>query len=366
MNKIITLPTLVALIAEKAGITTAEAERFINAFTSLTGETLANAEQIKIKGIGTFRLDDMGTSPIAFMPDPDLAAKVNEPFSFFEAVELNDGVTEEMLSSSAQEHEEPEDITASTEPPTPPTDKATAVEEPKNDTDTTNAPDELTDTNPSTPPADETTVDEAPTNETDKADETDDNDDTDVISSPNEEESSFFPTYWMAWAAAIGLIIGFAVGFFAHDPIMDKFFPIETVSDETEDVESTEDAATSDETVITPSDSNAIATEPVDTVTLPKVQPVDTPNTTVDQQEVYDTITQSCFLTTLAYKHYGKKDYWIYIYLENQDKLRHPDKIRPGTRVRIPAKEKYATASTEEENIRAARNKAAEIYRKYK
>lgn len=102
MNKIITLPSLVALLAEKAGITHAEAEQFINAFTTLTGDVLASAEQIKIKGIGTFHLSDIGSSPIVFMPDPDLAAKVNEPFSFFEAVELNDGVTEEMLAPADQ------------------------------------------------------------------------------------------------------------------------------------------------------------------------------------------------------------------------------------------------------------------------
>ena len=73
MNKIITLPSLVALLAEKAGITHAEAEQFINAFTTLTGDVLASAEQIKIKGIGTFHLSDIGSSPIVFMPDHDLA-----------------------------------------------------------------------------------------------------------------------------------------------------------------------------------------------------------------------------------------------------------------------------------------------------
>lgn len=364
MNKIITLPTLVALVAERAGITISEAERFINAFTALTGDALADAEQVKIKGIGTFRLNDMGPSPIAFMPDPDLAAKVNEPFSFFEAVELNDGVTEEMLSA-INESSEPKDATEIVDAPAPST-----PEEPDNTDTTENEPPEpetepVVEPEPETEPAIEPepqpeveTHDATPANVVEEPAE--DNAEDENVEGYDEDysrqEGSFFPTFWVVWASAIGVIIGFAVGFFAHDAIMDKFFPVEIVSEETEEPENTMEIAEEVEAVdtILPASSDSVATPstPVETI--------------APQTEVYDTITQSTFLTTLAYKHYGKKDYWIYIYLENQDQLKHPDKIRPGTRVRIPAKEKYATASSEEENVRAARNKAAEIYRKYK
>lgn len=369
MNKIITLPSLVALLAEKAGITHAEAEQFINAFTTLTGDVLASAEQIKIKGIGTFHLSDIGSSPIVFMPDPDLAAKVNEPFSFFEAVELNDGVTEEMLAPADQpaaELPEPEPEPQPEHEHEPETEPEPAIEIPEQEpVPSPEIPEQEAEPEADTPVheeinnAPEETVNNVVDNEEVTAQEDDD----------NAPYNSFFPTYWVIWAAVVGILIGFAIGFFTHDPVMDAFFPIETeiISDEAEAEENTVAALDSiiEEITTTPAQQADTVAE-TKPAPQPEVQSQAQPEPAAAETEVYDTITKSCFLTTLAYKHYGKKDYWVYIYMDNTDKIRNPDMVRPGTRVRIPPKSKYATAPTEEENLRAARNKAAEIYRKYK
>ena len=50
MNKV----ELVAAIADKAGITKADAERALNAFTETVEETLKKGEQIALVGFGTF------------------------------------------------------------------------------------------------------------------------------------------------------------------------------------------------------------------------------------------------------------------------------------------------------------------------
>lgn len=50
MNKV----ELVAAIADKAGITKADAERALNAFTETVADTLKKGEQIALVGFGTF------------------------------------------------------------------------------------------------------------------------------------------------------------------------------------------------------------------------------------------------------------------------------------------------------------------------
>ena len=54
MNKV----ELVAAIADKAGITKADAERALNAFTETVEETLKKGEQIALVGFGTFGIVD--------------------------------------------------------------------------------------------------------------------------------------------------------------------------------------------------------------------------------------------------------------------------------------------------------------------
>ena len=49
---------LVTAIAEKAGITKADAEKAINAFVETTKETLAKKESIQLIGFGTFSVSE--------------------------------------------------------------------------------------------------------------------------------------------------------------------------------------------------------------------------------------------------------------------------------------------------------------------
>lgn len=79
---------------------------------------------------------------------------------------------------------------------------------------------------------------------------------------------------------------------------------------------------------------------------------------------VYDTVTSSRYLTTIAREHYGNPNLWPFIYVENQDKLGHPDKISPGTKVVVPPLSKYGVSAG-----KSAEQKAQElnrqIYAKY-
>lgn len=93
----------------------------------------------------------------------------------------------------------------------------------------------------------------------------------------------------------------------------------------------------------------------------------ETVNVVEDMPEpVYDTVTKTRYLTTIAREHYGNFNLWPYIYIENQSILGHPDRITPGTKVVVPDLKKYGVNPEKPEDIEIAKKKGIEIYSKYK
>lgn len=84
------------------------------------------------------------------------------------------------------------------------------------------------------------------------------------------------------------------------------------------------------------------------------------------QPLVYDTISTTRYLTTMAKEHYGNYHLWPYIYEENKTILGHPDRIRPGTKVLIPSASKYGIDANNPKCIEDAKRKGVEIYSRYK
>ncbi len=82
-------------------------------------------------------------------------------------------------------------------------------------------------------------------------------------------------------------------------------------------------------------------------------------------EPVYDTITKTRYLTTMAKEHYGNYNLWPYIYEENKAILGHPDRIRPGTKVIVPPLSKYGVNPSDPDDIAKAKKKGVEIYAHY-
>ncbi|MDE5872060.1 MAG: HU family DNA-binding protein [Muribaculaceae bacterium] len=80
---------------------------------------------------------------------------------------------------------------------------------------------------------------------------------------------------------------------------------------------------------------------------------------------VYDTISTTRYLTTMAKTHYGNFNLWPYIYEENKAILGHPDRIRPGTPVVIPKLSKYGVDPKNKDDIEKAKKMGVEIYARY-
>lgn len=79
---------------------------------------------------------------------------------------------------------------------------------------------------------------------------------------------------------------------------------------------------------------------------------------------IYDKITPTYVLTTMARKYYGSYHLWPYIYEANPN-LGHPNKIPPGTKIKIPALSTLGIDPKNKADIEAARKKATAIYARY-
>lgn len=85
---------------------------------------------------------------------------------------------------------------------------------------------------------------------------------------------------------------------------------------------------------------------------------------TVPAAVVTDTCSATMYLSTMSVKHYGKPDFWIYIYEENRDKISDPNNVPPGMVLVIPPPEKYGIDAHDKFSIDRARWRTYELMAK--
>ncbi len=132
----ISIQEIATILIEKNGLKRKEAELFVTTMFELIKETLPAERIVKVKGLGTFKVIDIearesvnvntgqrvlieGHDKITFMPDATMKELVNKPFSQFETVVLNEGVTFEDMPETSEEGEIPEAAEATVEVDTP-------------------------------------------------------------------------------------------------------------------------------------------------------------------------------------------------------------------------------------------------------
>lgn len=153
MDKL-TINHIASVLVEKNGIAPKDAEQFVAAMFDVIQEGLENDKQVKVRGLGTFKIVDVepresvnvntgervlikGHSKISFTPDASMKEMVNKPFSQFDTVVLNDGVEfpETSAETSAETDAETSaetdaEISVETEPAEEPAHTAMAASEP--------------------------------------------------------------------------------------------------------------------------------------------------------------------------------------------------------------------------------------------
>ena len=117
-----TIQEIAKILVDKNGLEQKAANRFATKMFALILERLQQGEQVKVKGLGTWKIIDVearesvsvrtgervvidGHSKVTFTPDATMKELVNRPFSQFETVVLNNGVEFEDLKDNLTEEE---------------------------------------------------------------------------------------------------------------------------------------------------------------------------------------------------------------------------------------------------------------------
>lgn len=115
MNEKLTIQDFVNILAEKRHMDKKKADAFVREFFLLIEQALESDNYVKIKGLGTFKLIEVGSresvnvnsgerfkieghTKISFTPDADLRDLINKPFAHFETVVLNENTVLEGTS----------------------------------------------------------------------------------------------------------------------------------------------------------------------------------------------------------------------------------------------------------------------------
>ncbi|MDE7346861.1 MAG: HU family DNA-binding protein [Muribaculaceae bacterium] len=394
MNDKITFPRLSAMLADQSGRSKRFSEDFLREFFALISESLENGDSIKIKGLGTFRLSRVeprrsvdvttgqpmeisGHSKVVFIPSKELAEAVNSPFEAFTAIEISDDADISQLMSKDEidlgdTSDEPSNSIASFV-----TEEETNEMSNDNEEILPNAEEEAHDTeeNIGVGGKDEIPKDLAAPNEgletPNEEEEVDHENAEEGEVEESEEEQEYITPPKRKWGKiaavsfAVVLIALFAtIGiwyFFATDDFNRVFNKYRTnITKLTTDKPVALNANSSAET------GSRVMEEGINTSvdSLSLTDEAEVPTAPSDAL-VYDTISTTRYLTSMARTHYGNFNFWPYIYEENKAILGHPDRIRPGTPVVIPKLSKYGVDPQNNVDIEKAKKMGVEIYARF-
>lgn len=379
-NKLSTA-ALAGVLAEISGKNRKFCEDFIRELFHLVADSLANGENVRIKGFGNFKLVEVDAragvnvssgerqefaahKKVVFTPAKEISALINAPFEMFESVEIDDELPTEMIESQQADEikEERSSVRENHTPLQSVSPNEESIETTENEVGDTRleegseeeefddiftyeayeekaAPEEEPETSvpkeiPGENPAASLDNSDNPTLEYD-------NEMTSVQQNKKKFAWGFFAG---AGSTLIVCLVIFMLGCFFN------WWPVNFGS--------------SDSKVTVPENVEIVKAEPVPVDTTEEPVPED--ETTPEIPPVYDTVSTTRYLTTIAREHYGNFNFWPYIYLENQSFLGHPDRITPGTKVVVPPLSKYGVNPENKADIEAAKKKSMEIYARFK
>lgn len=429
MNNKISLPELSEAVALTTGYNVKACELFLRELFAIVAETVAAGENVKIKGIGSFKSTiveerksvNVNTGEqmiipshrkVSFSPEKALAEAINAPFAIFEPVELNDDVTDQMLNNTDVNVNEAEEVKDNAADKPADVIDTTPVESAKRtDTGNSDKTDNTDDTEDTAsaktdiaaepaaplPPVVSAPVPPVPQPEVEQPDSQDEPelqdetepyfyDDEDEYPKRNHRRSHFGKGVLVGALCAVALCVLAVLAWWLISP--DTFSAVKGVL--------TGDSTPAHPTALTASTHTepTVATSPEVTDTTPSIRPANQPEQAVvptetsdknvnkdeekvkqtedtqpakqaEPKEYSDKITKHRYLTTMAREYYGNYNLWPLIYDYNKS-LGHPDRIRPGTKIKVPSIATLGIDPTDPAVIRKAKNRGIEIYKKYR
>ena len=406
----VTLAGLTARLSVRTGDTKRQTEDFLRELFALISDELEKGESVKVPGLGVFKSIEVearksvnvntgeetlipGHRKIVYMASKELSATVNEPFSMFQTIELTDEAVTELEWAEAAEPE-PEAVCD-----VPFASTVYELEEPEviaeSELERESAQEAESELIPEQPEAFQPASEESPDSDDDPKDPKDLNDlnesndltdskdlkDSNDLTDPDISEDSEVPAipkkrFWP------GFLIGFAAACLIAFVAVWALFEYGVLSSErlaeAEPKPAVKAAAMTPGSVEVPAvEPDKSKSEPEPAAKEPEVQQPEVqksaPETETEppvptqpsDKKVYDTITKTRYLTTMAKDHYGNYHLWPYIYQENEKILGHPDRIRPGTKVVVPPLSKYGVNPDNKADIDKAKKLGNEIYARY-
>lgn len=406
----VTLAGLTARLSVRTGDTKRQTEDFLRELFALISDELEKGESVKVPGLGVFKSIEVearksvnvntgeetlipGHRKIVYMASKGLSATVNEPFSMFQTIELTDEAVTELEWAEAAEPE-PEAVCD-----VPFASTVYELEEPEviaeSELERESAQEAESELIPEQPEAFQPASEESPDSDDDPKDPKDLNDlndsndltdskdlkDSNDLTDPDISEDSEVPAipkkrFWP------GFLIGFAAACLIAFVAVWALFEYGVLSSErlaeAEPKPAVKAAAMTPGSVEVPAvEPDKSKSEPEPAAKEPEVQQPEVqksaPETETEppvptqpsDKKVYDTITKTRYLTTMAKDHYGNYHLWPYIYQENEKILGHPDRIRPGTKVVVPPLSKYGVNPDNKADIDKAKKLGNEIYARY-
>lgn len=439
MDNKITMTRLSAMLALATGKSGELCEAFLKELFLLIGDELEKGENVRIKGLGVFKLVDVEARKsvdvstgaeneipahkrVIFVASKELATLVNSPFEAFEAVEISDDLPTDVFMESAPDHDEQEAQGGLNELVE---NLGEDVENPDEEVETFNdAIDDLDDSienqdklkevlehNEEVPvisfshvvedklgkvekPAseDDTELQEGLNPTSVCADEIDSNSIEKLEEDKEEEEEKNYRFAWgfLSGFAAAVVVIALGIGICVKFDLLPKGVAAlldRELSDDLAEVNSDDkspgetnangnlavvsDRSSSDSTL---TEAGGLSSEMDNTLNGNTANNngntdndvTDSVPTRPSDEPVYDTVSTTRYLTTMAKEHYGNFNLWPIIYEENQTILGHPDRIKPGTKVVIPPLSKYKVNPDNPDDIKAMKQKGNSIYARYK
>lgn len=336
MNEKISFQQLSELLSEITGSSVATSEIFIKEFFTVISDALTKGETVKIKKLGTFSSSGMPNKPVIFAPAEELAEAINMPFACFEAVELNDDISDDVLNECNDEHHHElsnTDVVQINELRST-TEELEIIETIEKEQVNSNvaSPETVYMMQDSTSDS----VDKVVTKIEEKQEGSVTNfyEDT-LYESEDKKQRKSLLWLWIFISIIVGLFVGYFIG---------NICPYN--SNVANNIEDAKEIIFLSDSIVTDSIIGS-----TDTIITPII--------------ITDTIGKTRFLTTMARQYYGEMSFWVYIYEENKDILGNPNRIKPGTTVIIPDAKKYGIDKNDSLSVERAKLKAIEIYAPY-
>lgn len=359
MSNIVVFNDLVGMLAKSTNTSQPLTESFLKELLALVVERLEKGEKVAILGIGEFSVEN---GDIKFVPEKKLAEDVNYAFDCFEPVELDDEYSDEMaLEDDKSQAEEELPLPEEVEEPMP------SVEKSEQEIEEDILPPPVPEEDKVKPKEEENVLQEPPAIPEDL--EQQDKKEVEVevevppvpdyvLSTEMSHEEALSEDYayeydepkrdWkmFIYGVLVGIAVTVAVTYFMNRSGYINFSEPDNVGFDS--IAPLEEVAVATDTV---KPDTAVVSED----SVKKVEPV-----------IYKVKNKSSYLSNISRKYYDHYIFWIYIYLENKDKIKDPDNLVVGMELVIPPAEKYGIDKDDPKSIERAEAEIEKTFGKKK